>query len=78
MDGVYYVCMCHIVCGLQKAFQDELLTPLFFIALLALGGHIYRQDLRVILIKPLSSIVTMVQNLAQNPLGDLTVKFPEG
>lgn len=64
-------CMCRALLP-QKALQDELLIALFFIGLLAIGGRIYRQDLRVVLIRPLSSIVTMVKNLALNPLGDLT------
>jgi len=55
----------------QKGLLEGFLVPVIFISLLTVASMIYRQDLRLIIIKPITSIVAMVYNLAQNPLGDL-------
>ena len=63
---------------IQKAFDDGVAIPIVFMALLSLASYVYRQDLRLILIRPITSIVTMVNNLAHNPLSDFQVKLPQG
>jgi class 3 adenylate cyclase len=61
----------------QVALYDILIT--IFVAIMMIGGAIiFSNDAEQLVIKPIERMVTLVEAVAQNPLGNFSFEFTEG